>query len=276
MEPYDLPVIDKEMLRAAVSALEIPYRHYFNVTATGQENLPAEGPALLVGNHGGAVNSPDMLMLFVAWYHAQGFDKPLYSLAHDVFFKIPGLSDAMRKFGAMPASRDAAAQALREGGFLLVYPGGDLDAFKSFGSRNAVRFFGRRGFIRLALREGVPIIPVCARGGHETLFIITGGRRIAKSLGLDKAFRMKNFPISFSLPWGLTPGPFLPYIPLPIHIRLKFGAPIRFDDCRPEDAGDPAAVERCHKRVVESMQEIVDSLSERKKRKQAREKGMES
>src|SRR3972149_2390903 len=96
--------IDKKLVETIVSILEIPYDHYFKVTATGQENLPDAGPALLVGNHGGAINSPDMLMMFVAWYRHQGPERPLNALAHDFFFKVPGLGGAMRKIGAMPAS----------------------------------------------------------------------------------------------------------------------------------------------------------------------------
>lgn len=259
--------IDRKLVEAAVTLLEIPYKHYFNVTVGGTENLPAEGPALLVGNHGGAINSPDMLMLFAAWYRHQGFDRPLHALAHDFFFRVPLLSDALRGFGAMPANPEAAAEIFRGKGFLLVYPGGDRDAFKPFGTRNRIRFYGRRGFIKLAIRNRVPIIPVCARGGHDTLFVITSGRPFAKALGLDRLFRLDLLPISWSFPWGLTAGPFLPYIPLPVHIRLRFCPPMPFGEFRPEDADDPAAIEYCHDRIVEVMQKTHDSMSDRKKRR---------
>lgn len=257
---------DRELMERVVSVLGVPYDHYFKVTATGTENLPDHGPALLVGNHSGAINSPDMLMLFVAWYRAQGFDLPLHALAHDFFFKIPGLDETLRSIGAMPAGAQAAAQVLQNGGFLLVYPGGERDAFKPFGSRNRINFFGRRGFIRLALREGVPVIPVVARGGHETLFVFSSGRKIAKSLGLQKLLRINIFPLAYSFPWGFGIGPFIPYMPLPIHIRLKFGEPLDFGCFTPEDAENPAIVESCHTEIVSAMQKMLDSMSERKKR----------
>lgn len=257
--------IDEELVRRVVSVLEVPYRHYFSVSVHGAENLPAAGPALLVGNHSGAVNSPDMLMMFVAWYKHQGYERPLHALAHDVFFKAPLLGDTLRRFGAVPAGRESAEEILRSGGFLLVYPGGDRDAFKPFGARNRVSFYGRLGFIRLALRTGAPILPVVARGGHETLFVISSGRRIARALGLDKSLRMDVLPVSFSVPYGITIGPFMPYVPLPIHIRIKFGEPIVFDNFSPADADDPETVELCHRHIVNTMQKLQSSLSERKR-----------
>ena len=263
-DPITAP--DPALLRAVMSALALPYDHYFRVSVSGLEHLPDQGPALLVGNHSGAVNSPDMLMLFVAWYRHMGMDTPLYALAHDAFFNLPGVGNALRRMGARPAGRDAAAGLLRAGRFLLVYPGGDRDAFKPFGARNRVDFHGRRGFLKLALRERVPIIPVCARGGHETLFIITSGRPLAHRLGLDKLFRFNQFPLAFSLPWGLTPGPFLPYVPFPIHIRIRFGAPLDFSQRAHADPEDDAFVEQCHSELARVMQDLIDAQSERRKR----------
>ena len=260
-----LPPVDENLVDAIISLYELAYRYYFRVSVSGLEHLPKKGPALLVGNHSGAINSPDMLMLFVAWYRHQGLERPLRALAHDAFFSMPGVGGLLRRFGAVPASPEAAAHVFAEDGFLLVYPGGDADAFKSFASRNRIQFFGRRGFIRLAMRHGVPIIPVCARGGHETLVVLSSGRRLSSALGLDKLLRVSNMPVSFSIPWGITPGPFLPYIPFPVHIRLKFGAPIPFADMGPESADDPAVVDHCCEVVRETMQGMLNSMSGRKK-----------
>lgn len=260
-------LVNTELVQQIVKVLDVPYDHYFKVTTTGVENLPETGPALLVGNHSGAVNSPDMLMLFAAWYRHQGYDKPLHALAHDVFFKIPGVKDLLKGIGAMPAGASSASRILQDGGFLLVYPGGELDAFKSFSSRNKINFYGRRGFLRLAIRENAPVIPVCARGGHETLFIFSSGRKLAAATGIDKLLNVKVLPISFSLPWGISVGPFVPYIPLPIHIRISFGEPLKFDQFTPEDAENDSIIESCHRQLVASMQATLDSMSERKKRK---------
>lgn len=261
-------LVNRELVEKIVSVLNVPYDHYFRVTTTGVENLPLKGPALLVGNHSGAVNSPDMLMLFAAWYRHQGYEAPLHALAHDVFFKIPGIKDVLNGIGAMPANASSAADVLRNGGFLLVYPGGELDAFKSFSARNKINFYGRRGFIRLAIRENVPVIPVCARGGHETLFVFSSGRKLAAATGLDKLLNIKVLPISFSVPWGISVGPFFPYIPFPIHIRIKFGKPLDFNQFTPEDAENDSIVESCHRQLVTSMQSTLDSMSERKHKRE--------
>jgi len=72
---------------------------------------------------------------------------------------------ALRKFGTVAASPENAAQALESGAALLVYPGGDYEVHRPSWLRNKVDFGGRKGFIRLALENDVPIVPVVSAGG---------------------------------------------------------------------------------------------------------------
>jgi 1-acyl-sn-glycerol-3-phosphate acyltransferase len=144
----------------------------------------------------------------------------------------------------------------------MVYPGGDLEAMRPYRARNEVRFGGRQGYIRTALKAGVPIVPVAAQGAHGTLIVIDDLPGLAKALGVDKRFRAKVFPLSFLLPWGFVLGPTPPYIPLPSKIRVEVLPPMRFEGGA-EAAEDADYVAHCASRVESALQDSVTRLSER-------------
>ena len=121
----------------------------------------------------------------------------------------------------MAASPANARKALQSGAALLVYPGGDYEVHRPFWERNRVDFDGRKGFIRLALQEDVPIVPVVSIGGHETALFLSRGERLARLLALDRMFRLKVLPISLALPWGVNVGDMLGHIPLPAKITIE-------------------------------------------------------
>ena len=91
---------------------------------------------------------------------------------------------------------------------------------------NQIDFAGRKGFLRLALEAGVPIVPVVSIGGQETALFLSHGRRLAEALRLDKLFRLKVLPISLALPWGINVGDFLGHLPLPAKITVQVLEPI--------------------------------------------------
>jgi 1-acyl-sn-glycerol-3-phosphate acyltransferase len=136
------------------------------------------------------------------------------------------LSRWVAKFGAVRASPARALAALAQGFAVQVYPGGDHDACRPFSQRNQVVFAGRTGYVELARAAGVPIVPVAAIGGHETLIILGEGRDLARRLGVDRRRRLKSFPISLSIPWGLWFGPLPGYVPLPARIEIDVLEPI--------------------------------------------------
>jgi 1-acyl-sn-glycerol-3-phosphate acyltransferase len=104
-----------------------------------------------------------------------------------------------------------------------VLPGGDLDAFKSWEDRNRIVFGSRTGFARLAMQHHVPIIPIVTAGAGESLLVLSSGERLARAMQLDKLLRVKAFPVSVSLPWGINVGAvgLLPYLPLPSKLRTR-------------------------------------------------------
>src|SRR5678815_398688 len=161
----------------------------------------------------------------LAFYAYFGVERPFYQLAHNLVLSLPGLG-ALRKYGTVAASPDNASKALESGAALLVYPGGDYEVHRPSWERHKVDFDGRKGFIRLALAQDIPIVPVVSAGGQETALFLTRGEGLARALGLDRAFRLKVLPISLALPWGLNVGDMLGHIPLPAKITVVALPPI--------------------------------------------------
>jgi 1-acyl-sn-glycerol-3-phosphate acyltransferase len=169
---------------------------------------------------------------------------------------MPGLS-YLRKFGTVAASERNAREALQAGAAVLVYPGGDYDVHRPSWHRNRIDFGGRKGFVRLALDEGVPIVPVVAVGGQETALFLSRGETLARILGLDRMFRLKVLPISLALPWGLNVGDMLGHLPLPAKITVEALPPI---DVEREFGPDPD-VDEVYAHVVRLMQDTLEALA---------------
>jgi len=224
VEDY-LKAFDPEAARRAVQFFA-SWGRYHRLTVRGLDAMP-KGSALLVGNHNGGFSPVDGLFL-APYYERQGYDSPVHVLAHDVLFKQPRMARYLARYGIIPASHDHGTEVLRRGHKLLVFPGGDLESMRAFRRRRSVSFGGRNGFARLALRAGVPVVPVVSVGAHETFVVLAEGRNLAKKLRLDSLLRIKTLPIALSLPWGLTAGPTmaLPYWPLPARITVQIAAPI--------------------------------------------------
>jgi len=236
----------------------------YPVEQEGAAAVP-EPPCLLVSNHSGGVLVPDAFGLGFAWYSHFGTKRPLHGLIHEVPMQIKRLGEPLAKLGGISADREAGRRVLAETGRdLLVMPGGDLDVYRPYKDRYRVRFGARRGYAKLALRAGVPIVPVANSGAHATLLVLSDGQRIARALRLRKYFRAGVFPISLAAPWGLTIGPW-PHVPIPTRFRYRFGTAVTLPATfkrRTDAAGEPTteAVEELDRRVRLAMQGLLDGL----------------
>ena len=244
---------------AKIVPLMALWSRYFDGEVRGLEHVPAGGPVLLVGNHSGGALTPDTSVFFAAWYQRRGLESPLIGLAFDAAFGIPWFRDLMRSIGEVPASRRNATRALDAGLPVLVYPGGDRECFRPWTDRNSIDFGRRMGFVELALRRRVPVVPVVSHGGHHTLYIVTRGDWLGPLLGAERV-RTTTFPIALQVPWGLSPM-FLPGVPLPAKITIDVGTPMPWDAYGSEAADDPAIVARCYHEITGRMQATLDRLS---------------
>jgi 1-acyl-sn-glycerol-3-phosphate acyltransferase len=250
-----LPIPDFELIRR-LDRLWPAYRGYFRARVEGWERLP-EGPALLAANHNGGFVMPEAPLAVHSFHRATGFQDPLVILGHDLAFRMPGVRDLVPRLGAVPARPENARAAFAAGRKVFVYPGGDHDVMRPSRERDLIAFGQRTGFVKVALEAGVPIVPVVAAGAHDVWHVVARGERLARWSGLaDSRLRLKVFPIVVSFPWGLTSG-FLPFLPFPARVLIEVGEPIQLSGS-PED---PADLAREARKVVTSMQAIMDRLA---------------
>ena len=249
---------DPTFLATLVPLMQI-FARYFDAEVRDLDRVPATGAALLVGNHSGGGLTPDTSAVFAAWYEQRGLDRPLIGLGFDAAFTIPVIGDVMRRMGQVPASAENAGRALDQGLPVLVYPGGDHELFRPWTERNRIDFAGRKGFVRLALERRVPVVPVVGHGGHDSVIVLMRGERLAEWLGL-KRIRLGYLPVLWQLPWGLSPpGPL--YLPMPAKITVQVCEPLDWSRYGPEDANDPAVVDRCYAEITEVMQATLSALA---------------
>ena len=199
---------------------------YFRAEVRGLENIPEEGPVLLVGNHSGGNLTPDTHVFTLAFSTYFGVERRFYQLAHNLVLSMPGLG-ILRKYGTVAATPENAEQALDSGAALLVYPGRRL--------RGAPADLGvsARGLRRPqglhpagASRRTCRSCPSWRSAARRPRCSCRAARARASCCGLDRMFRLKVLPISLALPWGLNVGDMLGHIPLPAKITIQVLEPI--------------------------------------------------
>lgn len=256
----DLDQRDPARVATFVDLVDRVIAPYHRAEVRGAARVP-RGAALVVGNHNAGAWTADMYLLGAALYHESGLDGTPYGLAHEVVLDLPVVGAILRPLGAVRASHDNARRLFERGRRVLVYPGGDVDAMRPWRDRDRIVFGGRKGYVRLALRCGVPIAPVVAAGAHETFVVIDDLPWLARALRADRWLRVKVWPLTLCLPWGVTLGPLVPYLPFPSRILVEFLEPIRFGRSGEAAASDEAYVARCDARVREAMQAALTRLA---------------
>jgi 1-acyl-sn-glycerol-3-phosphate acyltransferase len=236
--------------------------YWFRMEVEGWENLP-EPPTLLIGVHSGAPFVWDAWTVGIHWWRRFGAERPVHGTAHDALMAAPGIGDYFRKMGVLPAAPDSIAGALAAGRDVALWPGGEVDSLRPWTKRDEAILGGRSGFVRMAIKSRVPIVPIATVGGPDSMPVLATGRRLARLLQLDKVARLKMFPIALSAPWGIGPA-LLPEVPLPTKIRTAFQEPIEVDD-DPERAEDDDYVERKYEEVRRSIQSGMDALARRRR-----------
>ncbi|MBN2623672.1 MAG: acyltransferase family protein [Acidimicrobiales bacterium] len=221
-EPERLSDVDEwgrsQHLRDLLAQLYDPiYDKWFRVEWEGFEKIPREGGALMVANHAGAIpaDAPSIM-------HGieRELGRPVYGLADEMFKKVPVVNLAWSRLGGVQAHPDNAYRLLREQQHLvLVFPEGSKGPGKTYAERYRLRRFGRGGFVQIAMRAGVPIIPLAIVGSEETMPILTKVPAVARLLGLPYA------PITANM----LLGPLGALVPFPAKIRIRVLDPVHLD-----------------------------------------------
>ncbi|HZV01843.1 MAG TPA: 1-acyl-sn-glycerol-3-phosphate acyltransferase [Planctomycetota bacterium] len=170
---------------------------FFGPRLEGFERLPRDRACLLVANHSGS-GASDVVCFVHAVLGQPGEPPRLTGMAHPAAFFVPLVALYLRAFGAIPSTYAAAERALGSGCSVLVFPGGDHEAFRPIWQAKRVDWNGRQGFLRLARRAWVPIIPVGIRGTHYTLPILWRSRVLPWLGILPRAFGIKRLPVTIT------------------------------------------------------------------------------
>jgi 1-acyl-sn-glycerol-3-phosphate acyltransferase len=253
----DLDAWDPDYIERTLPAMQ-PFLHaYFRTEARGLDHIPADGPSLLVGNHSGGLLIVDTFLLACEFYEHFGPDRRFHQLAHDLAARNPLLGH-LRKYGTLAASHENAKRAFDRNAPVLVYPGGDAETFRPSWRSAEIDFDNRRGWIRLALEAGVPVVPVVAIGGQETALFVTRGRRAAHLLQLDRLMRLTVLPVSIGPPLGVNVLDLPGRVPLPSKVTLQVLPPI---DLRERFGARPDGDE-VYDAVTGQMQDALDALDD--------------
>jgi 1-acyl-sn-glycerol-3-phosphate acyltransferase len=168
------------------------------------------------------------------------------------FKGYPGVGMLANKIGLVAAHPANAQRLLRdEGSLALVFPEGQKGSRKLYWQRYRLRRFGRGGFVRTAMRAGVPIVPIAVVGAEEAMPIFAHVRPLQRLTGLI------YFPINHAFPhFGLAAG--LMY--LPAKFKIRFLEPVQLDGYAPDDADDVALVGSIAEKIRVRIQGELDAM----------------
>jgi 1-acyl-sn-glycerol-3-phosphate acyltransferase len=238
---------DQPAARTWWPLFEFLYRVWWRVTASGLENVPGTGPALLVANHSGVIPwDGAMIKTSLRLEHPGGREARMLIL--DMFTTLPFLQPWLRHMGEVRACPENAERLLSRDEIVCVFPEGIKGVGKLFRDRYRLARFGRGGFIRLALRTGAPVVPVSVVGAEEIYPNLFRLDFVGRPVGLP------YFPVT---PFFPALGP-LGTVPLPTKWWIDFGTPIVFEH-GPGIAERPMIVNELADRVRTALQTMIDS-----------------
>ncbi|RMF12469.1 MAG: acyltransferase family protein [Candidatus Dadabacteria bacterium] len=239
-----------EQLRPWIQQL---FEEYWRVEVEGLPNLPSDGAALMVANHGGLLPF-DALMIRYAVQELHPAGRIPRFLLEDWFMRMPALNILLQRLGAVRGSRDNARKLLEKGDVVGLFPEGAKGVTKPWRDRYRVQRFGRGGAIRLALEAGVPIIPVAVVGNEET-YPLLGKAPLPRNSDFN------FFPITPLFPWLGPAG----LMPLPSKWMIRFGEPIEMGDFPESAADDDILVNTLNEELRGRIQEMVNQLLQRRR-----------
>ena len=243
----DLYGFDRELTENVLLPLARPlYQRYWRVRTLGMEHVPDASGALIVANHAGTLPF-DAIMTKVALLDEHPAHRHLRELAADLALRVPIVGPLARKMGNTLAHEDDAKRLLTAGELVGVWPEGFKGIGKLYRDRYKLQRFGRGGFVSVALRSQVPIIPVAIIGSEEIYPMLANVPFLARVFGFP------YFPITAQFP---LLGP-LGIIPLPSKWVIEFGEPIDTTAYGPEAADDPMLVFELTDRVRDTIQQML-------------------
>ena len=244
-----------ERTRALTRTLYEPiYSRWFRAEWEGLEKVPTDGGALLVANHAGAIPSDAPVIMHGI---EKELERPVYGMADYFFRTVPVVGTLWARAGGVSARPANAYRLLKEQHQLaLVFPEGTKGPSKSYTDRYQLRRFGRGGFVEIAMRAGVPVIPIAVIGSEEAMPIVLRLPTLARALGVP------YFPITANL---LAMGPMGVVTPFPAKFKLRVLDPVTFDVAPDQDRYSKSRIMEESEHIRTHLQEAVfDMLRDRR------------
>lgn len=261
MKKYTIQEFDPDLAHKVAKFYLPIIQGYHRAKFIGLENIPDQA-FLAVGNHTGMHFMPESF-LWLSKYHSEPRQVPMLTLVHHMSHMLGRLAHMpVHELGFLEARRDNALMALNAGFAVTVYPGGDRDVARPFCERNKINFFDHTGYVRTALKAGVPILPIVGCGGGETLAVLNSGEKFAEWTGLKQFAQIHTWPLYWSFPFGLHVGHF-PHLelPLPSQITLSILEPYHITEFGPEDSENLEVLQKINADLLQLMQNELDKLS---------------
>lgn len=208
IDPYG---IDREYVAAFFSVMKLLYRPYLRVKVEGIEQVPAEGRAMLIGNHSGGV-ALDGAMVLTSLVLDRDPPRLAMGMAEKFINRFPVMSPVINKIGQLTGLPEHAVRLLQDDRLLMVFPEGARGTSKLYTDRFSLVRFGT-GFMRLALQTRTPIVPLAFVGGGDAIPTIANLTTMGKLMGLP------YLPVT---PWGVP-------LPRPVKCSIHYGAPMVFE-----------------------------------------------
>ena len=240
---------DPQLARRAWLAFWGAMRRYHRYEVEGFEHLEGAAPALLVGYHGRPL-AHDLCMLTVTAYERLGYLP--HGVIHGYFGHNRALRRAIDELGFVTGDGDALAAAVARGEHVMVQPGGTREGCRSALHRHEVDWGERTGYLRLALKHRLPIIPIAGAGVDDGYLGLNDGAALGRRLGVPHGLPVWIGVGPLGL-WPLSP-------PFPVKMRQVIGAPIALGDV---DPADRVALAALHARVRGAVQALLDSANGR-------------
>jgi 1-acyl-sn-glycerol-3-phosphate acyltransferase len=230
------------------------YKYWFRAEWEGLEHVPKEGGALIVANHAGAIPQDAPVIMHGLETELR---RPVYGLAEHLFRSIPLVGTLWARTGGVAAHPDNAYRLLRDDQQLvLVFPEGTKGTGKLYRDRYKLHRFGRGGFVEIAMRSGVPVVPIAVVGNEEAMPIVT------KSPALAKLFGVPYVPVTANM---MVFGPLGLVLPFPAKFKLRVLPPVHFDQAPDQERYSRSTVMDVADNIRERIQEaLYDMLRSRR------------
>ncbi len=216
-------------------------KKYFRLEIEGLENIPKSGPGIVAPNHSGYAGFDAVVLALILQKEARRIPRVM---THHFWFLTETTSIPAQKLGFTEATFENGLRALEKNNLIVLFPEGENGNFKPTNEKYQLQEF-KRGFVRMALKTGSPIIPTLVIGAEETHINLN-------QLKLTRFLKGVVIPLPLNI------------LPLPARWKIVFLPPIHLP-YPPETADNSEVVHEICFDIQEKMQTAL--LKELKKRK---------